>query len=157
MKNRYINFAIAIVFIWIGFVCSISFMEAWLKFRAPGVTTEIGLGVGQLVFTALNRVEITCAILIILSLVFSKSGNVFALFRIYFFITLIILSVQTFWLLPILHQRADLRIEGLDVPRSNVHLWYVMIEIIKVITLFIYGVKLLNAIIGSKNKIHIQT
>ena len=26
------------IFLWIGFVCAISFLEAWLKFRAPGVS-----------------------------------------------------------------------------------------------------------------------
>lgn len=42
--------AIAAVFIWIGFVGVISFMEAWLKFRAPGITLSLGLGIGRLVF-----------------------------------------------------------------------------------------------------------
>jgi hypothetical protein len=46
-----------IFFFWAGFVCSISFMEAWLKFRAPGVTLPVGLSIGKLVFTALNRME----------------------------------------------------------------------------------------------------
>ena len=27
--------AVVAVFLWIGFVCAISFMEAWLKFQAP--------------------------------------------------------------------------------------------------------------------------
>ena len=42
--------ALAGVFLWIGFVSAISFMEAWLKFRAPGVTLTLGLGIGRLVF-----------------------------------------------------------------------------------------------------------
>jgi len=40
-----------------GFVLSISFMEAWLKFQAEGVTQAIGLSIGRLVFGALNKVE----------------------------------------------------------------------------------------------------
>ena len=43
---------------WAGFVSAISFLGAWLKFRAEGVSREIGLSIGKLVFTALNRVEI---------------------------------------------------------------------------------------------------
>ena len=46
--------AVACLFTWIGFVCAISFLEAWLKFRAPGVTVPIGLGIGRLVFGALK-------------------------------------------------------------------------------------------------------
>ena len=48
---------IGIAFIWAGFVCAISFMEAWLKFRAPGVTLPVGLSIGRLIFSALNKVE----------------------------------------------------------------------------------------------------
>jgi hypothetical protein len=38
-------------------VLAISFLEAPLKFRAPEVTLRIGLGIGRLVFGALNTVE----------------------------------------------------------------------------------------------------
>ena len=39
--------ALGVSFIWLGFVGAISFMEAWLKFCAPGVTRPIGLGIGK--------------------------------------------------------------------------------------------------------------
>ena len=48
--------ALICTFLWIGFVCAISFMEAWLKFRAPGISVPLGLGIGRLVFNALNKV-----------------------------------------------------------------------------------------------------
>ena len=57
MKMNEYFFAISGTFLWIGFVCAISFMEAWLKFRAPGITRPLGLGIGRLVFKALNKVE----------------------------------------------------------------------------------------------------
>ena len=47
----------AFVFVWLGMVLAISFLETPLKFRAPGVTMQIGLGIGRLVFRALNVVE----------------------------------------------------------------------------------------------------
>ena len=43
----------AIAFTWFGLVLGISFLEAPLKFRAPGVTTQLGLGIGRVVFAAL--------------------------------------------------------------------------------------------------------
>lgn len=55
--------ALPSIFLWIGFVCAISFMEAWVKFRAPGVTLPLGLGIGSLVFKALNKAEWVFAIL----------------------------------------------------------------------------------------------
>ncbi len=53
--------AVAATFVWLGMVLAISFIEAPLKFRAPGVTLQIGLGIGRLVFRALNGVELLLA------------------------------------------------------------------------------------------------
>lgn len=73
MTTTKFQLAIASVFLWIGFVCAISFMEAWLKFSAPGVTIPIGLGIGRLVFSALNKVEWLLAIVIIVNLFMTNS------------------------------------------------------------------------------------
>jgi hypothetical protein len=54
--------AVALTFVWLGMVLAISFLEAPLKFRAPNVTLQIGLGIGRLVFRALNTVEVVFAI-----------------------------------------------------------------------------------------------
>ena len=56
---------IAVVFVWLGMVLAISCLEAPLKFRAPDVTLQIGLGIGRLVFRALNTVEVGFAIAIL--------------------------------------------------------------------------------------------
>ena len=54
--------AAAIAFTWLGMVLAISFLEAPLKFRAPGVTLPLGLGIGRIVFRALNLVEAVLAV-----------------------------------------------------------------------------------------------
>ena len=56
--------ATAVTFVWLGMVTAISFLEAPLKFRAPGVTLPIGLGIGRLVFRALNIAELTLAVVL---------------------------------------------------------------------------------------------
>jgi hypothetical protein len=53
--------AVALTFVWLGMVLAISFLEAPLKFRAPGVTLPVGLGIGRLVFRALNWGEAVLA------------------------------------------------------------------------------------------------
>lgn len=55
---------------WLGMVLGISFLETPLKFRAPGVTLQIGLGIGRLVFRALNAVELLLAAGIAVALAF---------------------------------------------------------------------------------------
>ncbi|MBC7426864.1 MAG: hypothetical protein H7321_10045 [Bacteroidia bacterium] len=47
--------ALIAVFLWIGFVLAISFMDSWLSFRASGETVSNGLSIERLVFGALNK------------------------------------------------------------------------------------------------------
>lgn len=134
--------SLALTFVWIGFVCAISFMEAWLKFRAEGITLPIGLSIGKLIFSTLNKIEWLFAISIILSYLSSKmlvnSEGLFYYIGIPFFIVIL----QSFWLLPALSLRADLIISGKNVPGSNLHFYYVGFEIVKVVCLFLFGIKL---------------
>lgn len=127
-------------FVWIGFVCAISFMEAWLKFRAPGITVPLGLGIGRLVFGALNKVEWIFAIAVFLNLFIYK--EIKRLNNIFFFIPVLLLVMQTVWLLPELDSRAQLHIDGAAVPPSNLHFWFVGFEVVKTISLFIFGISL---------------
>jgi len=139
--KTYAKYPIAIVciFTWIGFVCAISFMEAWLKFKAPGISIPLGLGIGRLVFSALNKVEWVFAIVILLTILFSPddlptAGNIL------FVLPLTILLLQTFWLLPALDARAQMQINGTSVAASNLHIYFVGMEVIKVCCLFITGI-----------------
>ncbi|MCZ8284405.1 MAG: hypothetical protein O9353_03030, partial [Bacteroidia bacterium] len=133
----------AVIYLWIGFVCAISFMEAWLKFRAPGVNLQIGLGIGRIVFNTLNKVEWVFAIALVISL-FNSKDTIYAPSNLFFYLPLVLLIIQTTWLLPALDTRAQMHIDGKVVPASNLHLYYVGIEIIKTIFLFIYSIKFLK-------------
>ncbi|RZJ69825.1 MAG: hypothetical protein EOO47_23815 [Flavobacterium sp.] len=133
--------AVICAFLWIGFVGSISFLEAWLKFRAPGVTLPIGLGIGRLVFAALNKVEWVLAIGILVSIFTNPALKAFKE-KLPFFITVLFLIIQTTWLLPALDARAEMHINGQSVPPSNLHIYYVVTEAIKITALFIFGIKL---------------
>ena len=126
--------AIISTFLWIGFVCSISFMEAWLKFRAPGITIPLGLGIGRLVFNALNHVEWVFAITIITNIIWL--GSEFWKWQtLLVVVPIMLLLVQTLWLLPALDARAELHIQEQTVPPSNLHFYYVGMENIKTICL----------------------
>ncbi|MCK0132168.1 hypothetical protein MWU59_11720 [Flavobacteriaceae bacterium F08102] len=120
----------AAIFIWIGFVGAISFMEAWLKFQAPGITIPLGLGIGRLVFNALSTVEwvlfivvLACRIRQSLPILKSTTRLIFGLFA--------ILLLQRIWLLPALDIRAEQLIQGNTLEPSNLHVYYVFLEVIK--------------------------
>lgn len=128
-------------FVWIGFVCAISFMEAWMKFQAPGITLPLGLGIGRIIFQALNKVEWVMGVAILLNLLF-VGKDFLKLKNISFLLPLLILIIQTVWLLPALDQRAQLIIDGKIVAPSNLHVYFVVMETIKTISLFAFGISL---------------
>lgn len=128
-------------FLWIGFICAISFMEAWLKFSASGVTIAIGLGIGRLVFNALNKAEWVFCIAIFISYVSSKR-ELFSAKNSFYFITAILLIVQTVWLLPTLDARAELFLNNQPMQPSNLHFYYVAMEVVKVVCLSVFGIAL---------------
>jgi len=133
--------AVVSVFLWIGFVCAISFMEAWLKFQAPGITLPLGLGIGRLVFSMLNKIEWVFALAIAIQLVIHKTPLLSAK-TIAFLVPLALLFIQTLWLLPALDARAEMYIQDTTPPASNLHFYYAGAEVIKVICLLIYGITL---------------
>lgn len=133
-------YIIAIIYLWIGFICAISFMEAWLKFRAPGVNIQIGLGIGRIVFGALNKMEWFFALLILIIFILTKQP-VLSINNLFYYVVFSVLVIQTFWLLPILDERAELRIQGKTVENSFMHFYYVLFEFIKIIGLFIFSLK----------------
>lgn len=109
-------------------------MEAWLKFHAPGVTLPIGLSIGKLIFTALNRME--WIFLFLLGVVaISRIKNLPKTFSYISAVVLLILIVSTFALLPELNQRAELIIFGITPNKSGAHLLFGIAEVLKVIIL----------------------
>ncbi|MBY5957125.1 hypothetical protein KUV50_03185 [Membranicola marinus] len=133
---------IVLTFLWIGFVCAISFMEAGLKFRAPGVTIPVGLSIGRVVFGALNKVEWVLAAAIVLNYVLFH--HVYSWNMAWIAGAILILKIQTLWMLPALSQRAKNISEGVSLPPSSLHRYYLLLEVSKVAILFVYGVHLFH-------------
>jgi hypothetical protein len=134
--------AVAVTYVWLGMVLAISFLEAPLKFRAPNVTTQIGLGIGRLVFRALNAVEVVFAIVTLTLAVVSRPplGVIVA-----FVVAWATLVAQLAAVRPFLNRRSDKVLAGLDAPRSRGHYAYVGLEVVKVIALVTAGSLLLSS------------
>ncbi|MCV7067466.1 hypothetical protein H7H51_20435 [Mycolicibacterium farcinogenes] len=136
--------AVAVAFCWLGMVLAISFIEAPLKFRAPGVTLQIGLGIGRLVFRALNTVESVFAVAIIVALAVHRP-SVAAITA--FAVAIVALGLQLITVRPKLTQRSDAVLAvapGHEAAgRSRVHYVHVAFELIKVIALLAGGILLL--------------
>lgn len=128
---------------WLGMVVAISFLEAPIKFRAPGVTLAIGLGIGRKVFFALNAVELVLALALLASCVAAPPDatalTVLALVT-------VVLVVQIAVVRPPLSTRSDRILAGEDLPRSRVHLVYIGLEVAKVALLIALIYQLFRAV-----------
>lgn len=131
--------AAAAVFVWLGMVFAISFVEAPLKFRAPGVTIELGVGIGRLVFRALNIAECVLAVVVIACLAaLGARTPVSAVVLIAVLVVVLVFDVA------VLRPRMDRRYVSGNVsdsmPRHSLHLWYVGLELVKVAALVVLGI-----------------
>jgi hypothetical protein len=141
--NHWLALAAAAIFLWLGMVLAISFLEAPLKFRAPGVTTQIGLGIGRLVFRALNICEVALAAVALVGVVLGGAPvSVFVALG----VAVAALGAQVVGVRPALTRRSDAVLADAAVAesgRSRAHLVYVGFEAAKVVALMVSGILLL--------------
>lgn len=111
----------------LGAIIAISFLEAPLKFLAPGVTIPIGLGIGRLVFTALN--VLAGVVLIVLTAVNVRAragraplvilGSIWGVFL-----------VEVALIRPVLNRRSELVIAGAEAPGTGgAHYAYIAADV----------------------------
>lgn len=134
---------VAAAFVWLGMVLAISFIEAPLKFQAPGITIELGVGIGRLVFKALNIVEcvLAAAVLAVLALGAHPGALAWSL--------AVVLAVIVALDVAVLRPRMDRRVTGGNLsdamPRHTLHFTYVGLEVLKVVGLVWLGIVALAA------------
>jgi hypothetical protein len=133
--------AIAVTFVWSGMVLAISFIETPLKFRAPDVTLRIGLGIGRLVFMALNAAEVALALVLLSTALIESPPNKVAITGA---VALVALLVQLAAVRPPLMRRSYLVLAGAGAPRSRMHYMYVGLELIKLSALLATGTLLMS-------------
>lgn len=136
--------AIAVIFVWLGMVVAISFVEAPLKFRAPGVSLQVGLGIGRLVFRALNSIEVGLAVVLVVAVAIERPSPVAV---VAVGVVVVALAAQLVAVRPALNRRSDavLATPAGETPagRSRVHYVYVALEAVKVVALIVGGIALL--------------
>lgn len=134
--NKISKYGFVLSFIWIGFLLAISFMEAWVKFRAQSLERPVALEVGMYVFGALNMVErfFSAALLVYVFIYYTDKIVVVTGITIFTFII-----AQSGYLLPELNVHAQLIMQGMVPQKNSVHLMYVLMEVLKLIALFVLG------------------
>jgi hypothetical protein len=128
---------------WLGFFMAISFMEAPLKFTAPGLSMAEGLQIGKIIFGTLNKCE-WIFLMVILITCFIKTTSRAGLYLIVAIAFIMVL--ETAWLLPVLNIGADKIIHGQKFNHGQLHWVYVLLEIIKAPVLLLIGLESLRSV-----------
>ncbi len=140
--NTALAAGVAVTFVWLGMVLAISFLEAPLKFRAPGVDLRTGLSIGRLVFRALNTAELILAAGLIAAIL---AGSPAPVGWVSAGVAVLVLVIQLIAVRPRLARRSDRILAGQNAPRSASHYSYVALEVVKVAALVATGATLLAA------------
>ncbi|WP_338566999.1 hypothetical protein [Microbacterium paraoxydans] len=129
----------------LGAIIAISFLEAPLKFLAPGITIPLGLGIGRLVFTALN--VLAGAVLLVLTAVSvrARAGRSSALLLGGLWLVFL---VEVIVIRPILNRRSDLVIAGQEAPGTDgAHYAYIVADVTMVVLLVAFLVVTVRAVL----------
>jgi len=133
MVNKLVmSLSIILPTLYAGILLGVSFLTTPIKFLAPSLTLPIALDIGKVTFHVLIKLEwfLVCTYFIILWFnPLSKLGYVFV------FIIFIALATQTFWVLPTLDARVILIQQGESLRSSYYHFIYIVLDLIKIISL----------------------
>lgn len=108
--------------VWLGLIVGISLIEAPLKFQAPGITIPLGLGIGRLVFAAMNAVEAVLAGLLLLAVLRSPAPRPE---RILVVALVAVLALKALVVRPLMQATTDAVVAGADEGGSGMHLAYI--------------------------------
>src|SRR5262249_32698476 len=122
----------------LGLVVGISFIEAPLKFRAPGITTALALGIGRLVFHTMNMLELFIAGFLVVLTLDTGHGWPLAL-------SLALAAIIVGHACPLRRALAPPQVrvlEGERVELPRLHFAYIALEGLKVVLLIALGLVL---------------
>ena len=125
--------------VWLGLIIGLSLLEAPLKFSAPGITTELGLGIGRIMFTALGIAGwILLAVMVLASLARPRLDRVG-------WVLLggmaLMLVLETLVIRPFLNARSDMVVAGGDPGASILHYAYIAAEGVLIVLLLVWIVR----------------
>jgi hypothetical protein len=118
--------------LWIGLLLGVSFLATPAKFLAPSLSLAVALDVGRQTFGVFNKVEWALAILLLALVLAGPKARLSIAGAV---VLAVMVVVETLWLLPVLDQRVGLIIAGQQPPESNLHVVYIVLQIVKLAVL----------------------
>lgn len=126
--------------IWLGISAGITFVAIPAVFNASAMNRVAALGVARSIFEALGQTELIALILLLVAVrVSDKTRECWS-----FLAAIALIQIaHSSWLLPALSARTDMIISGVEPPASFLHGTYGVLQLLKLLLLFILSIRLL--------------
>ena len=124
-----------LAFVWFGLTAGVSLLAAPFDFTAPA-SHPTTLGAGEMVYGALNQVEL--ALLIAMLVLIRMSRNTTQYWP-HAALLVLIMIAQSAWLLPELIARSASIVSGVEPRASIAQGAYAVSELLKLVTLLVLG------------------
>lgn len=127
--------------IWLGISAGVTFVAVPAVFDASTVNRAAALGVSRSIFETLGQTELIALIVLLVAVrVSDKTRECWS-----FLAGLALFQIaQSSWLIPALAARTDMIISGIEPPPSLVHGTYGVIQLLKLLLLFVLGLRLMT-------------
>ena len=113
---------------WLGMLVGVSFLATSVKFQAPSLDLAVALEVGRVTFAAFSKVEWALSVFLAAAVLLPRTLRAE---KILAAAAVLIVAVQSLWLLPVLDARIDAAIVGQPMPPSIHHMLYAAMEAVK--------------------------
>lgn len=129
--SRFLLWTAILATLYTGLLLGVSFLATPVKFLAPSLTLPVALDVGRQTFMVFNITELVCALALLALALLAASrrpqmlaGGV-----------LLLVVIQTIWLLPVLDARVEIILQGDMPPPSQLHNLYIAMDALKLVLL----------------------
>lgn len=123
---------LALPVFWLGLLVGVSFLATPVKFQAPSLDLPVALDVGRVTFALFNRVEWAMALILAFAALVSRFPRNWSLLL---GLVIILLALETFWLMPELNERVRTITAGETPTPSHHHTLYALMETGKLLAL----------------------
>lgn len=137
--------------LWFGMIAAISFIEAPLKFQAPGITIPLGLGIGRLVFAALNVAEGLLLMALTILSFWPAAARIAGRRVLGWFALVAVYAIKIVFIRPPLNARTDLVLQGADPGQSPWHYIYIACDVLTLALLVTVSIATARAILARQS------
>ena len=147
-QRRWTATGLTVAAVWLGMLLGVSFLATPAKFMAPSLTLPVALDVGRHTFAVFNKAEWLLSALLIGALLI---GGRTRLGTAAVAAAILLVAMETFWLLPLLDQRVGAIIAGQPPAPSGLHNLYIALELAKLLVLALAVVAMAGRLAGSSS------